>query len=788
MAALFLLLLLLHVSDAAINPGDLSVLHDLRRSLTNADAVLGWGDPNAADPCAAWPHISCDRAGRVNNIDLKNAGLSGTLPSTFAALDALQDLSLQNNNLSGDLPSFRGMASLRHAFLNNNSFRSIPADFFSGLTSLLVISLDQNPLNVSSGGWTIPADVAAAQQLRSLSLNGCNLTGAIPDFLGAMNSLQELKLAYNALSGPIPSTFNASGLQTLWLNNQHGVPKLSGTLDLIATMPNLEQAWLHGNDFSGPIPDSIADCKRLSDLCLNSNQLVGLVPPALESMAGLKSVQLDNNNLLGPVPAIKAPKYTYSQNGFCADKPGVACSPQVMALLHFLAEVDYPKRLVASWSGNNSCVDWLGISCVAGNVTMLNLPEYGLNGTISDSLGNLSELSDINLIGNNLTGHVPDSLTSLRLLQKLDLSGNDLTGPLPTFSPSVKVNVTGNLNFNGTAPGSAPSKDTPGSSSSRAPTLPGQGVLPENKKKRSAVVLATTIPVAVNVVALASVCAVLIFRKKRGSVPPNAASVVVHPRENSDPDNLVKIVMVDNDGNSSSTQGNTLSGSSSRASDVHMIDTGNFVIAVQVLRGATKNFTQDNVLGRGGFGVVYKGELHDGTMIAVKRMEAAVISNKALDEFQAEIAILTKVRHRNLVSILGYSIEGNERLLVYEYMSNGALSKHLFQWKQFELEPLSWKKRLNIALDVARGMEYLHNLAHQCYIHRDLKSANILLGDDFRAKVSDFGLVKHAPDGNFSVATRLAGTFGYLAPEYAGKNRFLWKYMVVVLIWMLKLY
>ena len=85
---------------------------------------------------------------------------------------------------------------------------------------------------------------------------------------------------------------------------------------------------------------------------------------------------------------------------------------------------------------------------------------------------------------------------------------------------------------------------------------------------------------------------------------------------------------------------------------------------------------------------------------------------------------------------------------------------------------LSWKKRLNIALDVARGMEYLHTLAQQCYIHRDLKSANILLGDDFRAKVSDFGLLKSAPDGNFSVATRLAGTFGYLAPEYAGMTDF----------------
>jgi len=151
----------------------------------------------------------------------------------------------------------------------------------------------------------------------------------------------------------------------------------------------------------------------------------------------------------------------------------------------------------------------------------------------------------------------------------------------------------------------------------------------------------------------------------------------------------------------------------------------------------------------------------------VKRMEAGIITNKALDEFQSEIAVLSKVRHRHLVSLLGYSIEGNERILVYEYMPQGALSKHLFHWKSFKMEPLSWKRRLNIALDVARGMEYLHSLAHQSFIHRDLKSSNILLGDDFRAKVSDFGLVKLAPDGAKSVETRLAGTFGYLAPEYA---------------------
>ncbi|CAL9107960.1 unnamed protein product, partial [Musa textilis] len=154
---------------------------------------------------------------------------------------------------------------------------------------------------------------------------------------------------------------------------------------------------------------------------------------------------------------------------------------------------------------------------------------------------------------------------------------------------------------------------------------------------------------------------------------------------------------------------------------------------IQVLRGATKNFAPENVLGRGGFGVVYKGELQDGTMIAVKRMESGVPSNKAFDEFHSEIAVLSKVRHCNLVSILGYSVEDNERLLVYEYMHHGALSKHLFQWQQLG----------------------------------DLKSSNILLRDDYRAKISDFGLVKFATNNKASIATRLAGTFGYLAPEYA---------------------
>ncbi|KAF5767959.1 putative protein kinase RLK-Pelle-LRR-IX family [Helianthus annuus] len=153
-------------------------------------------------------------------------------------------------------------------------------------------------------------------------------------------------------------------------------------------------------------------------------------------------------------------------------------------------------------------------------------------------------------------------------------------------------------------------------------------------------------------------------------------------------------------------------------------------------------------------------------------MESGVICNKALDEFKSEISVLTKVRQRHLVLLLGYSTQGLKRILVYEYMPQGELIRHLFHWKNFKLETLSGKRRLSIALDVARGMEYLHSLAHQSFIHRDLKSSNSLLSDDFRAKVSDFGPVKLVPDGVKSIMTQVAGTFGYVAPKYASNYLF----------------
>ncbi|GAY51837.1 hypothetical protein CUMW_137330 [Citrus unshiu] len=148
-------------------------------------------------------------------------------------------------------------------------------------------------------------------------------------------------------------------------------------------------------------------------------------------------------------------------------------------------------------------------------------------------------------------------------------------------------------------------------------------------------------------------------------------------------------------------------------------------------------------------------------------MEVEIVSERRLKKFKSEFAVLTKVRHRHLVALLGYSLDGEERLLVYEFMSQGTLSRHLFNRKDEGLKPLEWSRRLIIALDVARGIEYLHGLAHESFIHRDLKPSNILLDHDMRAKVADFGLARLAPEnGKHSTETRIAGTFGYLAPEY----------------------
>uniref|UniRef100_A0A0D6QRH3 non-specific serine/threonine protein kinase n=1 Tax=Araucaria cunninghamii TaxID=56994 RepID=A0A0D6QRH3_ARACU len=189
---------------------------------------------------------------------------------------------------------------------------------------------------------------------------------------------------------------------------------------------------------------------------------------------------------------------------------------------------------------------------------------------------------------------------------------------------------------------------------------------------------------------------------------------------------------------------------------------------IDEIRAATKNFSRENIIGSGGFGNVYKGVLSDGSVVAVKRFKNC---SPAGDEgFVHEVQVISSIRHRNLVALRGFctspgSLEGHQRIIVCEFMPNGSLHDHLFGcWAHRRLD---WRSRCRIAVGMARGLAYLHRDVQPAIIHRDIKASNILLDENFEAKVADFGLAKFTPEGVTHVSTRVAGTHGYVAPEYA---------------------
>ncbi|RWR92877.1 cysteine-rich receptor-like protein kinase 2 [Cinnamomum micranthum f. kanehirae] len=200
------------------------------------------------------------------------------------------------------------------------------------------------------------------------------------------------------------------------------------------------------------------------------------------------------------------------------------------------------------------------------------------------------------------------------------------------------------------------------------------------------------------------------------------------------------------------------------------------------LKSATRNFSDNNKLGGGGFGDVYKGIMRDGKIVAVKRLMVSQ-SDRVKEDFHFEVKLINNVHHRNLVRLLGCCSKGPELLLVYEFMANNSLDKYLFGERR---GTLNWKQRLDIIIGIARGLTYLHEEFHICIIHRDIKPNNILLDDEFQPKIADFGLARLLPGDRSHLSTKFGGTLGYMAPEYAIKGTLsekadVYSYGVVVL-------
>uniref|UniRef100_J3L6H1 non-specific serine/threonine protein kinase n=2 Tax=Oryza brachyantha TaxID=4533 RepID=J3L6H1_ORYBR len=201
---------------------------------------------------------------------------------------------------------------------------------------------------------------------------------------------------------------------------------------------------------------------------------------------------------------------------------------------------------------------------------------------------------------------------------------------------------------------------------------------------------------------------------------------------------------------------------------------GSVLFSMGELAKATCGFAERNLIGRGGFGVVYRGALDDGSVVAVKKMLDPDMEGGD-EEFTNEVEIISHLRHRNLVPLRGCCIadddadEGKQMFLVYDYMPNGSLDHYIFQdgGEGGRRPALSWTQRRGVILDVARGLEYLHHGVKPGIYHRDIKATNILLDADMRARVADFGLARRSREGQSHLTTRVAGTHGYLSPEYA---------------------
>ncbi|XP_011025620.1 PREDICTED: somatic embryogenesis receptor kinase 2-like isoform X2 [Populus euphratica] len=364
------------------------------------------------------------------------------------------------------------------------------------------------------------------------------------------------------------------------------------------------------------------------------------------------------------------------------------------------------------------------------NLVSLDLYLNSFSGPIPNTLGKLMKLRFLRLNNNSLSGSIPLSLINITALQVLDLSNNRLSGPVPdngSFSLFTPISFANNLDLCGPVtgkpcPGSPPFAPPPPFVPPSTDSYPGEG--------NPTGAIAGGVAAGAALLFAAPAIWFAYWRRRR---PPELFFDV--PAE-EDP-------------------------------EVHLGQLKRF--SLRELLVATDSFSNKNILGRGGFGKVYKGRLADGTLVAVKRLKEERTPGGEL-QFQTEVEMISMAVHRNLLRLRGFCMTPTERLLVYPYMANGSVASCLRERPPSEA-PLDWATRKRIALGSARGLSYLHDHCDPKIIHRDVKAANILLDEEFEAVVGDFGLAKLMDYKDTHVTTAVRGTIGHIAPEYLSTGK-----------------
>jgi Leucine-rich repeat (LRR) protein len=732
--------------------------------------------------------------GTLQELDLSANKLTGGLPLTFASCSSMQSLNLGNNLLSGDFLTtvVSNLQSLIYLYVPFNNITGTVPLSLANCTHLQVLDL-------SSNGFTgdVPSKLCSSSNptaLQKLLLADNYLSGKVPSELGSCKNLRSIDLSFNSLNGPIPlEVWTLPNLLDLvmWANNLTGeIPE-----GICVNGGNLETLILNNNLITGSIPQSIGNCTNMIWVSLSSNRLTGEIPAGVGNLVNLAVLQMGNNSLTGKIP----PEIGNCRSLIWLDLNSNNLSGPLPPELADQAGLVVPGIVSGKQfafvrnEGGTSCrgagglVEFQGIraerlenlpmvhSCPTtriysgmtvytfvtnGSMIFLDLAYNSLSGTIPQNFGSMSYLQVLNLGHNKLTGNIPDSFGGLKAIGVLDLSHNDLQGFLPgslgTLSFLSDLDVSNN-NLTGPIPSGGQLTTFPQSRYENNSGLCGVPLPPCSSGghpqsfttggKKQSVEVGVVIGITFFVLCLFGLTLAL-YRVKR------------YQRKEQQREKYI---------DSLPTSGSSswkLSGVPEPLSiNIATFEKPLRKLTFAHLLEATNGFSADSLIGSGGFGEVYKAQLKDGCVVAIKKL--IHVTGQGDREFMAEMETIGKIKHRNLVPLLGYCKIGEERLLVYEYMKWGSLESVLHDRSKGGCSRLDWAARKKIAIGSARGLAFLHHSCIPHIIHRDMKSSNVLLDENFEARVSDFGMARlvNALDTHLSVST-LAGTPGYVPPEY----------------------
>ncbi|KAK7336597.1 hypothetical protein VNO77_17143 [Canavalia gladiata] len=651
-------------------------------------------------------HLS--QCSSLETLNLSNNLIWGTIPSQISQFTSLRVLDLSRNHIEGNIPESLGsLKNLQMLNMGSNLLSgSVPA-VFGNLTKLEVLDLSQNPYLVSE----IPEDIGKLGNLKQLLLQSSSFQGEIPDSLVGLSSLTHLDLSENNLTGGLPKALPSSLKNMVSFDISQN--KLLGPFpNGICKGQGLIHLSLHTNTFTGSIPNTISECKSLERFQVQNNGFSGDFPIALWSLPKIKLIRAENNRFSGQIPesisgAVQLEQVQIDNNSFGGKIPhGLGF---VKSLYRFSASLN---RFYGELPPN---------FCDSPVMSIVNLSHNSLSGQIPEPK-KCRKLVSLSLADNSLTGDMPPSLAELPVLTYLDLSDNNLTGSIPQGLQNLKLALF-NVSFNqlsGNVPYSLIS-GLPASFLEGNPGLCGPGLpnscsddMPKHHTGGITTLTCALISLAFVVGTAILVGGFILYRRScKGNQVGIWRSVFFYPLRITEHDLLI-------------------------------------------------GMNEKSSMGNGGvFGQVFAVSLPSGELVAVKKL--VNFGNQSSKSLKTEVKTLAKIRHKNVVKILGFCHSDESVFLIYEYLHGGSLGDLISQ-QNFQLQ---WGVRLRIAIGVAQGLAYLHKDYVPHLLHRNVKSKNILLDANFEPKLTDFALDRVVGEAAFqSILNSEAISSCYIAPEY----------------------